>query len=218
MATVAFILGVSGTGKSRSMINLNPAETLLIQALKKPVPFKRAGWGYLSKENPKGNMVVSDKADTIISYMRRTSRKIIVIDDAQFIMANEYMRRSDERGYDKFTEIARHMWDIMNAAAELPDDVRVYVMSHTETTDDGRTKVKTIGKMLDSAIVLEGMVSIVLQTDVLDRDHRFVTQNNGRTTVKSPEEMFESETIPNDLALVDSAVCSYYGIGEHAEA
>jgi len=214
MATVTFILGVSGTGKSTAMRNLAPAETLLIQALRKSLPFKGKplGWDYLSSENPKGNMLVSDKADYIISAMQRTRRKIIVLDDFQYIMGNEFMRRNDEKGYDKFNDIGRHAWDILNAATELPRDVRVYIMSHTEETDAGKSKMKTIGKMLDDKICLEGMVSIVLQTEVIDREHLFVTQNNGRTTVKSPMGLFDADMIPNDLAAVDAAIADYYSL------
>ncbi|MBU9632075.1 ATP-binding protein [Burkholderia multivorans] len=216
MATVTFILGESGTGKSTSMENLDPAQTLLIQSIRKRLPFKSTKWGYLTRENPSGNVLCMDDARKIIDAMRRTRRPIIVIDDAQYIMANAFMRRSEERGFDKFTEIGRDMWEIITAANDLPEHVRVYVLSHVETSDDGRTKMKTIGKMLDEKICLEGMVTIVLKTDVLDRDYRFVTQNNGRTTCKSPKGMFESDTIPNDLALVDNAICEFYGI--HATA
>jgi len=215
MAIVTFILGKSGTGKSTAMRNLDPANTLLIQALRKSLPFKNAkakGWDYITKETPRGNIIVSDKSENIVTYMSRTQRKVIVIDDFQFTMANEFMRRSDEKGYDKFTDIGRHAWDIMNAATSLPDDVRVYILSHTEETEDGRTKMKTLGKMLDDKVVLEGMVSIVLQTDVLDRDYRFVTQSNGRTSCKSPMGLFETDTIPNDLAEVDRAISAYYDL------
>lgn len=212
MAIVTLILGTSGTGKSTAMRELDPTQTLLIQALKKPVPFKRKGWGYLSKDNAAGNIIVSDKSGDIINYMRRTKRPVIILDDFQYTMANEFMRRSDEKGYDKFTDIGRNAWEIMNAAAALPDHVRVYILSHTEETDAGKTKMKTLGKMLDDKVCLEGMVTIVLQTDVLDRDYRFVTQSNGRTTCKSPMGLFETDTIPNDLAAVDSAISSFYSL------
>jgi hypothetical protein len=137
---------------------------------------------------------------------------VIVLDDFQYVMSSEFMRRSDEKGYEKFTEIGRHAWDILNAATALPDDVRVYVLSHTEKNDDGSTKMKSIGKMLDDKICLEGMVTIVLQTDVMDRDYRFITQNNGRNTCKSPMGLFEDDTIPNDLAAVDAAITEYYSL------
>lgn len=212
MAIVTLILGTSGTGKSTSMRELDPAKTLLIQALKKPVPFKRAGWGYLSNGNASGNIIVSDKSSDIINFMKRTKREIIVLDDFQYVMANEFMRRVDEKGYDKFNDIGRNAWEIMNSAAALPDHVRVYILSHTEETDAGKTKMKTLGKMLDDKVCLEGMVTIVLQTDVLDRDYRFVTQSNGRTTCKSPMGLFEEDTISNDLSAVDAAITEFYSL------
>lgn len=218
MAIVTFILGKSGTGKSTSMRNLDQAQTLLIQALKKPLPFRAKAWGYLSKDTPRGNVIVSDHSETIIKYMQRTQRKVIVIDDFQYIMSSEFMRRSDEKGYEKFTEIGRHAWDILNACTSLPDDVRVYIMSHTDTDDNGNTKMKSIGKMLDDKICLEGMVTIVLQTDVMDRDYRFITQNNGRNTCKSPMGLFGDDTIPNDLFEVDGAIRSYYELEGERQA
>ncbi|WP_118181267.1 AAA family ATPase [Paraburkholderia phosphatilytica] len=214
MATVSFILGKSGAGKSTSLRNLQPSSTLLIQALRKALPFKgkALGWDYLGRENPKGNILVSDHAESIIKAMQKTQRKVIVVDDFQYTMANEFMRRVDEKGYDKFNDIGRRAWDIINAAAALPDDVRVFIMSHTEESDDGRTKCKTLGKMLDDKVCLEGMVTIVLQADVVDRENVFITKNNGRTTVKAPMGMFADDMVPNDLAAVDAAICDYYEI------
>lgn len=208
MSTAAFVLGESGTGKSTAMRNLDPAKTLLIQAIKKPLPFRSSGWAHLSKDG--GNMIVSDKSDTIIAAMRKTSRQVIVLDDYQYILANEFMRRTDERGYDKFTDIGRHAWDILCAASSLPDHVRVYVLSHTETNDSGRVKAKTIGRMLDEKITLEGMFSIVLRTCVINGQYLFSTRNNGQDTVKTPLGLFEAEHIENDLAAVDAAIVDYY--------
>jgi hypothetical protein len=120
------------------------------------------------------------------------------------------MRRSDERGYDKFTEIAKHAWELFNVANSLPDDVRVYLLSHTATDDQGNTKIKTIGKMLDEKITPEGLFTIVLRTVVTDKDYLFSTRNNGHDTVKTPIGLFDSERIPNDLAQVDAAISQFY--------
>lgn len=213
MSITTMILGESGTGKSTSLRNMNPADTLLIQVVKKPLPFRAPEWRYFNRESqPNGNMFVTDLAPRIINLIQKTQRKIIVIDDFQYIMANEFMRRSAERGFDKFTEIGKNTWDILNAAALLPDDVRVYILSHTETSEQGRTKIKTIGKMLDEKITLEGMVSIVLRTLVRDGQYLFSTRNNGSDTTKSPMGLFESEAIDNDLAAVDAAIQDYYSI------
>ena len=216
MSTVTMILGQSGTGKSTSLRNLDPSQTLLIQAIKKPLPFKSGNWKPANKENPAGSIFVCDSAATIVGAMKRTKRPVIVIDDFQYVMANEFMRRSAEKGFDKFTESGRNAWDILVEAARLPDEVRVYVLSHVETTDDGRTKIKTIGRMLDEKITLEGMVSIVLKTVVQDGQHFFATRNNGSDTVKTPMGMFDADLIENDLAAVDTAIYQYYGLTEAA--
>lgn len=214
MSIAAMVLGESGTGKSTSMRNMDPSKTLLIQAIKKPLPFRSDGWKYVTKDG--GNMLVRDDAAQIIELMHHTKRDVIVLDDYQYILANEFMRRTDERGYDKFTDIGKHAWEIIRAAADLPEYKRVYVLSHTETTEAGRVKAKTIGRMLDEKITLEGMFSIVLRTAVINDQYVFRTRNNGSDTVKTPLGMFEAETIPNDLADVDAAIVDYYQLAQAA--
>lgn len=216
MSTLTMILGESGAGKSTSLRNMAPEDTLLIQAVRKTLPFKAAGWTRFSEENKTGNIFVADTHDNIITLMRRTRRKVIVLDDFQYVMANEFMRRSDEKGFEKFTEIGRHAWDILTAAANLPDDVRVYVLSHTETSDAGRVKIKTIGKMLDEKITLEGMVTICLRAVVRDGEHQFSVHNSGQDTTKSPLGMFDTDYIPNDLAAVDQSIVAYYDLAQPA--
>jgi hypothetical protein len=211
MSIASLILGQSGTGKSTSLRDMDPANTLLIQTIKKPLPFKRAGWTrFNGQSNPKGNIFSTDLSAEIIAIMRKTKRKVIVLDDFQYMLANEFMRRSDERGFDKFTEIGRHAWDVLSAAGTLDDDVRVYVLSHTEEDQAGNTKIKTIGKMLDEKITIEGMFTIVLRTDVTDGEYTFTTRNNGRDTVKSPMGLFDADRVPNDLAYVDGAIAAFY--------
>jgi hypothetical protein len=210
MSIATLILGQSGTGKSTSMRDMDPAQTLLIQTIKKPLPFRGKGWAHRSPANKGGNVFVTDLSDEIITIMQRTQRKIIVLDDFQYMLANEFMRRSEERGFDKFTEIGRHAWDVLSAAGTLADDIRVYVLSHTEEDASGNTKIKTIGKMLDEKITCEGMFTIVLRTDVSNGEYTFTTRNNGRDTVKSPMGLFEADRIPNDLAAVDAAIAAFY--------
>lgn len=211
MSTATLILGESGTGKTTSLRNMDPQQTLLIQALKKPLPFKVKGWAHFDKEkSPKGNIFVTDQSDKIVALMTKTQRKVIVLDDFQYVLANEYMRRTDETGYAKFTDIGKHAWDILNAASSLSDDVRVYILGHTQSDDFGRIKIKTIGKMLDEKITVEGMFSIVLRTMVQNGNYLFATKNNGSDTVKSPLGLFDSDLIENDLAVVDRAIADYY--------
>lgn len=215
MSIAAMILGESGTGKSTSMRNLLPAETLLIQTVKKPLPFRSKEWKPISDN---GNVLVTDDSHRIIAAMQKTRRNVIIIDDFQYMIANEFMRRTSERGYDKFTEMALHAWQVAKIASELPDDVRVYILSHTDTKDDGTIKAKTIGKLLDEKITLEGLFSIVLRTGKNDGGYFFRTKNSGSDTVKTPIGLFESETIDNDLANVDKAICEYYELNQQTAA
>ena len=183
MGVLVYILGKSGTGKSHSMRDFNPSELGIINAQGKILPFKGSG---------KFDVVNTDDSSEILKQIETMSKKykVIVIDDFQYVMANEFMRRSAERGYDKFTEIARHAWDIADYVRTLPNDVIVYIMCHTDTDQDGFEKLKTIGKLLDEKIVLEGMSTVVLKTAVSDGKYMFLTQNNGKDTVKSPDGMF----------------------------
>lgn len=214
MSIATLILGKSGTGKSTSLRNLSPADTLLVQVIRKPLPFRSTGWSYFDKDSsPSGNIFVSERWDTIIKLLRGTKRKVIVVDDFQYLLANEYMRRTDEKGYDKFTDIAKHAWEVMSAASGLAPDVRVYLLSHVEENEStGAMKMKTIGKMLDEKITPEGLVTIVLRTTVDDGQYKFLTRNNGMDTTKSPMGLFAEDRIDNDLAEVDAAIADYYGI------
>lgn len=207
MGILAFVLGRSGTGKSYSLRNFDPNEVEVINVQGKILPFKGAG---------KFNLINTDDADAIVDEIKVAAKtyKKIVVDDFQYVMANEFMRRSAEKGYDKFTEIGRHAWDIANVVRELPSDVIVYVMCHTDTDQEGFERLKTIGKLLDDKIVLEGMSTIVLKTSVSDGKYYFLTQNNGKDTTKSPAGMFPTYAIENDLKYVDDKIRNYYEIGD----
>lgn len=210
MSIATLVLGQSGTGKTASLRNMDPSQVALIKATEKPLPFRSTGW----------QQVTSDQWGKLIRTAQVAvdrGRSIIVVDDFQYLMANEFMRRSDEKGFDKFTEIARHAWEVISALSALPAHVRVYILSHTQDDDYGRTKIKTIGKMLDEKITLEGMFTIVLRTQVIDGQYQFRTVNNGSDTVKAPMGLFEAEVIDNDLAAIDQAVVDYYGITDQQE-
>ncbi|WP_339057361.1 ATP-binding protein [Candidatus Regiella endosymbiont of Tuberolachnus salignus] len=216
MGTATLILGESGTGKSTSLRALNPKECLLIQTINKPLPFRSTGWQRWDKNVPETALYVTDQWQAIILAIKNASlygKKIVIIDDFQYVMANEFMRRSHEKSFDKFTEIGHHAWSIIdNAIKETPADLRLYFLSHTEETTSGKTKIKTIGKMLDEKITLEGLFTLVLRTLVQDGNYLFTTQNSGADTVKSPINMFDSHEIDNDLAKVDATVCHYYNL------
>ena len=212
MSIATMILGQSGTGKTTSLRNMKPEETLLIQVIPKPLPFK--GKWHSVKDG--GNIYVSDNWEHICNAMKKTTRNIIVIDDLQYLLANEFMTRAHEKGYEKFTEMARHYYDVIVAATNLPDSKRVYLLSHTDVSDQGQVKAKTIGKLLDEKITIEGLLTIVLRTHVINGQYVFSTKNNGSDTVKSPIGLFDSEHIENDLLAVDKAITEYYDLKQAA--
>lgn len=96
----------------------------------------------------------------------KSKAPIIIIDDFQYLMSNKYMRDSEVKGYDKYTENGKNIWQILNTVNyHMKPYQRVYILSHTDEVD-GKTKLKTIGKLLDEKITPEGMVGIVLQTHI----------------------------------------------------
>lgn len=218
MSIMTMILGESGTGKTTSLRHLDPVKTLLIRSIAKPLPFKAAGWTQYSRDNPEGSIYTTDKSDTVCRLLHSENvlkhKDIIVLDDFQYIMANEFFARSYEKGYDKYTEIGRHIYDIIQAAQSLPDNKRVYFLWHTETDALGKTKAKTIGKMLDEKYTPEGAFTIALKTVVNQGEYKFATQNSGNDTVKSPLGMFADPLIDNDLAQADAAICDFYQINQ----
>lgn len=218
MSVATMVLGQSGTGKSTSMRNLQAKDSLLIQVVKKPLPFKSAGWSYFDKEsNKEGNIFVTDQSASIVNILQKTSREIIIIDDFQYILANEFMRRvldkeTGNQAFAKYNEIAKNAWDILMTASNLAENKRVYILAHTQEDENGRVKAKTIGKLLDEKITIEGLLTIVLRTHVINGQYVFSTKNNGLDTVKTPLGMFETEHIDNDLMAVDKAIKEYYEI------
>lgn len=205
MAIPVMILGESGTGKSASMRNFSKGELAIINVAGKPLPFKN--------DLP---MVSTDRYLEIVNALMKMKAKSAVIDDAQYLLANEFMRRSGEMGFQKFTDIAKNYWSLIaeTVCKQMPDDKIVYFMSHIERDQNGYEKVKTIGKLLDEKITVEGLFTIVLKTHVEDGKYTFRTQNSGFDTVKSPIGMFEEIEIDNDLKMVDNAIREYYNLNK----
>jgi len=212
MSYACLILGESGTGKTCSLRNLDPTRTLLIQPTRKPLPFPAKGWKEFHVNGDGGNIYVCSDVRKILAAMQTKQRDIVIVDDWQYILANQFMARRNEKSYDKFTDIGGAGFDIAKAASELEENKRVYVLAHTQTDDYGRVRIKTLGKLLDDKIVVEGMFTTVLRTFVENGKYYFSTQNNGSDTVKSPMGMFQEQLIDNDLEAVDRTICEYYGI------
>ena len=202
MAVIVAVMGESGTGKSTSLRNFKQGEASVINVSKKPLPFR--------------NTLSVFKTDNY----QEVQAKSVVIDDAQYLMAFEYMHRAKEKGFEKFTDIGANFFNLTQTAVALPDDKIIYFLFHIERTKDGNEKCKTIGQLLDEKITLEGLFTIVLKTVVLldgnnQRQFCFATVNNGSDTVKTPMGMFTEPLIPNDLKAVDTVIREYYGMPEN---
>jgi hypothetical protein len=225
MAQSILVIAESGSGKSTSIENLDPKETFIINVANKPLPFK--GWKkkytIWSKDNPTGNMYDKSSVPNIeacIKYVndKRPEIKVLVIDDFQYMSSFEFFERVDEKGYEKFTQIGAGLARIARMPKDLREDLQVYFLTHAEESTDlegkKRYKAKTIGRMVDEKLTLEGLFSIVLFGKVKkDKDgnirHVFETQNNGENTCKSPKAMFPTFEIVNDLNYVRQAIIDY---------
>lgn len=206
MAQKVLILGNSGTGKSASLRNFAPDEITVINCAGKPLPFKN----HFKTVTPTFDNLTMD----VITALNAAKTKVIVVDDCQYIMSFQYMRRIHENGWDKWNDIQGDFFNIIKVCDYLPPDVIVYFLSHIARDEDGNEKIKTMGKMLDEKITIEGLFTTVLKTSVSDGKYFFLTQNNGKDTVKSPIGMFDTYAIDNDLKYVDTKIRNYYEIGD----
>lgn len=207
-AQKVLIMGESGTGKSTSMRNCDPATIAVVNPVGKPLPFKNH-FEMLKNETD---------ARKITRYMKEQAaagKKLIVVDDFQYILAVPYMNRIKETGWDKYNDFGANYFEIIDVCKDLPDDVVVVYMTHLETLDNGLTTVKLIGKLLREKITIEGLFTVVLRTGVNEAKYYFYTQNSGKDTVKSPLGMFPAYAIDNDLNYVVDKIRNYYEIGEY---
>jgi hypothetical protein len=226
MANSVAIVGDSGTGKSTSysqvpelgIKGLVPTETVIINVSGKPLP--QRGWKklYQGKVTEKGNYVESSDAASIAQVITHISAnrpdiKHVVIDDAQYIMAFEFMGKALEEGYKKFAVLGVSLNKVLKAAKDARPDLNVYFMWHPEKSDAGGLKMKTVGKMVDDYLTLEGLFTVILYTRVVKEDgkmkYQFVTNNDGRLPAKSPIGMFDQLMIPNDLGVVADTIEAY---------
>lgn len=229
MADLVAIVGASGSGKSTSIERLNPEETFIINVANKPLPFR--GWKSKYKSikdvgNENGNYVATSNVKNIEKIFefiakKRPEIRNVIIEDAQYLMAFEAMDRAEEKNFDKFVQIAANFYKVLKGAMDLRDDMKVFVLTHDENVGDAmspKRKIKTQGRMLDNVLTVEGLFTYVLFTEVEVQEgagstYKFITNNDGTTTAKTPRGCFEEGKIDNDLQLVIEAIDSY-NIGE----
>lgn len=223
MSQSILVIGESGVGKSTSMEKLDPKSTFLINTIGKELPFKgsRKLYSPYDKTTQKGNTLATTSHEVMIKILKGIDQQLthfkqVVIDDSQYIMSFEFMKRAKEKGFDKFVEIAQHYFEVIRTAQSLRNDLTVFFLSHSEDVGSNgsmKTKIKTVGKMLDEKITIEGLFTIVLHAQARKHDkkieHYFLTNSDGSTTAKSPAGMFDLE-IPNDLNFVLQRVKAYY--------
>lgn len=202
MGIPCLILGESGSGKSASLRNFEPADVSIFNVAAKPLPFR--------KKLP--SRATSDYI-AIMQGISQSQKKAFVIDDSQYLLCFESFAKAKETGYGKYTDMALHFYNLVQfVIRQTPPDVIVYFLHHTDTdANTGKIKAKTMGKMLDNQLTLEGLFAIVLMCYTDGKKHVFITQSDGLTTAKSPMDMFPPE-IDNDLKAVDTAIREYYNL------
>lgn len=204
MATAVLIMGESGSGKSASLRNFSPNEISVFNVTNKPLPFKQ-GKAKIPKID---NATYADIANALANPNKRA----YVIDDAGYLLSFEMFKRANETGYSKFTDMAKNFFDMLDFInTKLPNDIIVYITMHTEDDSEmHKTKAKTIGKMIDQNLNLEGLFTIVLRAMQTEEGYKFITRDDRVSTAKSPMGMFESDKIDNDLKEVDRIIREYY--------
>ena len=204
MGIAVLVIGESGSGKTASLRNFLENDVSILNVASKPLPFRN-----------KNKLKMANKAtySMIKGAVSSGRTPSYVIDDAQYLMAFESFDKVNETGYTKFTQMAKNYEEMLRYIQEETDpNVIVYVLQHIDKDEDGKIKAKTLGKMLDQQLTVEGLFSIVLLAQTDGKRHYFVTQSDGMNPCKSPMEMFDEVEIDNDLKMVDDTIRDYYGL------
>lgn len=195
------LIGKSGSGKSTSLRNFKKEEIAVANVLGKPLPFKT------DIEAPK-----VDDYNVILQAIEKTNKKVIVIDDAGYLITNEFMAKSSIKGYDKYNDIANNYWNLINGIKNIKGGKTVYLIMHEDEDELGNIKPKTIGKLLDDKCNIQGIFTICLRSAYENGKYIFKLKTNGQDCVKTPLGMFEEDEIENDLKYVDSKIREYYDL------
>lgn len=199
MSQLTFVLGRSGTGKSTSLRNFKAADGIgYITATGKPLPFKTDIGQYHAESYSK-----------LIAAIKQTDVPVVVIDDFNYFMSFEEFSKTSIKGYEKFTEMAVNVVNVIETITSKKTDQRFYILAHSENNDDGQLRLKTTGKMVSDKFVPEGLTNQVIETAVVDGEFVFKVRTDG-SGIKTPMGMFEDETIPNDLKELDKALVEFY--------
>ena len=221
MGMLVSLVGFSGAGKTRSIKGLLKEDgrlrddAIVIKSLAKEFPFKHRMIPW-DKDKKEGDYINLENGILIAKAMKKfieSGKKIIIVDDSTFVMTKYFMNTAKEKGFEKFTDLAKQYYEILVAGEKLPEDVRVYIVNHLEESNLGRLMFKTIGKLISEKVDIAAMMIIIMQAEFIDGSHKFITnKRNDIDVAKSPEEMFDL-LVENDLGIVDNAICEYYGIG-----
>ena len=212
MNNLIVILGNSGMGKSTSIRNLNPDETFIINILNKPLPIR--GFHKFYNEE-KQNYLETDNWQKIANYLkavndRRPEIKNIVIDDFTFIMNNEYMRRCRERSFDKFSDIGKNNFDLLEIVKGFRPDLYCFIMSHTESDHSGLIKARTVGKMTNDYVGICERSLCTFHALIIDMEYKFLTNNDSVHSARTAPGMFDELYIDNDLQMIRNKIQEYY--------
>ena len=200
------LIGKSGSGKSASLRNFKKDEIAIANVLGKPLPFKS------DLEAPK-----VDNYSVLIQAIQKTDKKTIIIDDAGYLLTNEFMNKVSVKGYDKYNEMASGMFDLINAIKNVEGGKTVYLVMHEDTDEFGNIKPKTIGKLLDDKVNIQGMFTVCIRSSFENGEYIFRLKTNGQDCVKTPIGMFEQETMENDLKKVDEVIREYYELDKEVK-
>lgn len=200
------LIGKSGSGKSASMRNFKKEEIAIANVLGKPLPFKS------NLDAPK-----VDNYDILLKAIQNTDKKVIVVDDANYLITNEFMNKSSVKGFDKYNEMGNNFFNLINGIKNIEGGKTVYLIMHEDTDDEGNVKPKTIGKLLDDKVNIQGMFTICLRSMYDNGNYIFRLKTNGQDCVKTPIGLFDEEQMENDLKLVDTKIREYYELDRESE-
>lgn len=199
MSQLTFVLGRSGTGKSTSLRNFTEKDSIgYITATGKPLPFKTSIGQFHAKNYTE-----------LLAAINQSKAEVMVIDDFNYFMSYEEFGQAKVKGYEKFTQMAVNVVNVIETITKKESNQRFYILAHSEQNEDGQLRLKTTGKMVSDKFVPEGLTNQVIEADVIDRDFVFKVRTDG-TGIKTPLGMFDTDTTPNDLKELDKSIKAFY--------